>query len=500
MSRSSSSSSTSRSTGATSTKSASTSASKPTSSSKTLFRADEMSSGRGTALRNAASKALGAAHPLSTAGVKATTPTTTAKPPDPIDKLPMSDQAKQNVKDARDGKYGPAVADQTKKAIEATSHLPPTAQAQALGPIGADPKSPAAASAAKVVTSPAFKKLPVDQQTKLCNVVGAASEKGLAALETLTQNPARLSDKDMNGHTLVDNLSELATHAVNADLQAATPDARTQVLDGVLQEVSDPGRYVVQGGYNTCQVTSAQYALVQSNPAEYARLMAGLTGPDGRAVMRGGGVLELQKEHLALGADTRSLSNALFQGAGMEFTNGLIDYDAARDQQNYIVTEHTGLPLFMENGLPANLFGQSYLQNVPLFGNANPHLEFLQQYDTTKNGAPVLLDLALPNMGGDLVHIVTFDHIENGRVYFRNPWGPSNSPVGTESNSGRLEDPQSGLYSMPVDQVKDILSGIHLPADAVGQFERDQAAQREQWMRPPTPPAPKPTQTPTPTP
>ncbi|MHB8876537.1 MAG: hypothetical protein ACYC8T_22810 [Myxococcaceae bacterium] len=415
---------------------------------------------------------------------------------DPVDALPMSAEDKQTVKDARDGKYGPEVAAQTQRTLEAVSRLPPESQARALSLVASSPRSTSATLAAEIVTSPGFQSLPGDQQAKLCEVVGAAGFTGLSALAELSQDPARLADKDKDGLTLLDNLAKLATQPVNADLLAATPGARQQILDGVLLEVSNPGKYVKQGGFNTCQVTATQYALVKANPAEYARLMAGLAGPGGQAVMRGGETLELQKEHLDLQGDWRSLSCSIFQGAAMEYSNGIADYDAATDTQHLGPFSATGLPLFLENRLPSQLFGEGYTQSVPLLGNADAQLGFLAQYDTSTHGAPVLLDLALPGM--DLLHIVTFDHVEDGRVYFRNPWGPSGDPQGTEGASGRLEDPATGLYSMSVEDFQKILKGTHLPSAALAEYQEQQRAAGPQPQPVPTPPAP-PQATPSPT-
>jgi hypothetical protein len=86
---------------------------------------------------------------------------------------------------------------------------------------------------------------------------------------------------------------------------------------------------VNQTVFNTCTVTSMQYELARDNPAELARLVAGLAGPTGRVDMRGGGELELQADALTPAAlRERSFSEALFQTSlSMPNAPVLLSYD-----------------------------------------------------------------------------------------------------------------------------------------------------------------------------
>ena len=55
-------------------------------------------------------------------------------------------------------------------------------------------------------------------------------------------------------------------------------------------EAANPNR-IQQGTAPTCTVASMQYEMVADQPSEYVRLLAGLTGPTGKAKMRGGGTV-----------------------------------------------------------------------------------------------------------------------------------------------------------------------------------------------------------------
>ena len=64
---------------------------------------------------------------------------------------------------------------------------------------------------------------------------------------------------------------------------------RPNLVNTVLRDLARPGRSVNQDDAQTCTVTSVQYELARDNPAEYARIMKGLTSASGKVALKGGG-------------------------------------------------------------------------------------------------------------------------------------------------------------------------------------------------------------------
>ncbi|MHB8875409.1 MAG: hypothetical protein ACYC8T_17125 [Myxococcaceae bacterium] len=401
----------------------------------------------------------------------AAAPVPTPPPPDAkaqIAKLPLSDAEKLKLTEAEAGKYGEVVQAETRKALAAVANLPPEAQAKALGPIAEDPSSMAAACARYVVTSPAWAKLDDTQRAQLCNVIGSADTRGLLSLTELCRTD-KLLDKDSAGNTLVANLSALATQPLNAAIEEGIEGGgvtREEILSSVLNEVARP--YNVNQGFNlTCTATAMQYELARDQPAEYARLMAGLTGTEGKVEMRGGGTLELQKEYLTPATwDDRSPSEVMFQSAAMEYANGFETYDAKTDTSTRLDgTTHGGLFNNQQDKLLGALFGTSYKSWDK--SDADEQLEFLKQYQPGGTNPPVILNLALPYN-----HALTFERAENGRIYFRDPYGPTADPDGTVRGNGvRVEDRSTGLYSVTEEEYKEMILSLHVPKAEVARFQ-----------------------------
>jgi hypothetical protein len=129
-----------------------------------------------------------------------------------------------------------------------------------------------------------------------------------------------LLDRAADGETLAHHLAQAAaTPPDSAVMTAIAPQTREQVVAELVREIADPGR--IHQGPNTCGATAIQYALVTANPAEYARLSAGLLHP-GHVEMRDGRTLERDENSIPPSAlSNRSPTERLFQGAVMEYAS-----------------------------------------------------------------------------------------------------------------------------------------------------------------------------------
>ncbi len=348
------------------------------------------------------------------------------------------------------------------------------------------------------VNASTFSRLQPDAKSKVMSVLTTLSQDdmnaGIAGMTALLADGDRVFQTDSRGVTLLDNLAAVSTQPLNPQLIAAqnalqlqergqaavegaqldsddglaprykvgafafngsiglngsapaAPDApsdaytRSKLMGSLLVEVANPN-LINQSTYSTCLPTSIQYSMVTNDPAEYARLVGGLVGAGagaqaaGSVQMRGGGLLQLQAEYLAQQpGDQRSLTEALFQSAAMEYGDPTGVYDA-----NNPSAAPTGKGF--ADRLLASLYGVTYSER----GWAQPEksVQFLEQHNSPEQ--PILVTMSALNR-----HVFTYDKVEDGRVFLRNPWGaiPEGQGAPSELQGARVEDAAQGLISI----------------------------------------------------
>ncbi len=296
---------------------------------------------------------------------------------------------------------------------------------------------------AQVVSFAKGLKLSKSQQEQLGTLLkGATKETATLVGAILEKVPKALTDVDFKGQTTLANLARIASQPLHPN--AASDTSKQELLAAVLRDIANPNR-IDQGDAPTCTVTSMQYELVADEPAEYARLMAELTGPDGKAKMRGGGLLELQPGD-AGARDGRPVSQAVFQTAGMEYGNGRdMEFDpyAGRSVNEKTGATQRGLKPAQQTQVLRQLFGVNY-QSKQFYTEAEgaKALENLRTYDARGHqNRPVVLHLDQ----GDINHAVTLERVKESRVYFRDPYGV--------------------LRSMPEDYFAKFVVSINAPRD-----------------------------------
>lgn len=162
---------------------------------------------------------------------------------------------------------------------------------------------------------------------------------GALALQTLLLEGKLPGAKDLTGQdTLLGQLSRMNRQELGNDLD------RQQLLSDVVQEVAVPSA-VNQRSKGTCVPTSIEIQLLQTNPAEYVRLVGGLASTAGEVQTAGGDTLKVEPEALT-DATGRSISQRLLAPALMEVANGRADYDNTEDQ-------HVGDGIDGQKGLTA---------------------------------------------------------------------------------------------------------------------------------------------------
>ena len=320
-----------------------------------------------------------------------------------------------------------------------------------------------------LINSKGFGTLSEAQRSKMLDVFQATGPKSRFHLGQLGQRevdgkPALL-DKASDGRPLVDHMHDLAKQTPAAEFKQHGI-SKQELLDSAIEEIADPGA-INQSARGTCTVTSMQHMLTSRNPAEYARIMKGLTSEKGSVTLRNGDTIDRDEGSVAQdSAIQRSHTERVFQSSMMEYSNGSgSDYSNRTDKStrtffgklnNNVFGEDfrklsdkflgTGIGRGIENsglGFPEMRRGMS-----GLFGDRTQVATSLSDLkDVKRHGA--VLALKWSNDGAS-AHAVTFDRIEGDRVYFRNPWGREFKANGSEQMPPprRTEESFSGLESM----------------------------------------------------
>jgi hypothetical protein len=188
-----------------------------------------------------------------------------------------------------------------------------------------DPRT--AFQAEYVFNSQAFRDMSVEDRKKIVDVMSAGGDRATRAMADIfaSSNGSLLKEVAMDGTRLLDSLARLA----------ASPTCK-QLLNDCMYDICKPGR-IWQGRAPTCTVASMRYELASQQPAEYARLIAGL-GVDGQVTMRGGGILTTSTNQAVFASswkqDWRSTTEAVFQTAAMEYANGSDTYDMLKQESH----------------------------------------------------------------------------------------------------------------------------------------------------------------------
>lgn len=151
------------------------------------------------------------------------------------------------------------------------------------------------------------------------------------ALELL-ETRGMLEERDSTGQTLVDSLIMVA-EGTFWDPFALEP-GRTRIFSELVLNIAEPKR-INQGLKGTCAAACVESYLAEREPAEYARIVAGLVTRDGQVMLKNGELLVCDEDVLAPNVleQGRNPVSRIFQAACMEFAYPNLDYDNVVDAQ-----------------------------------------------------------------------------------------------------------------------------------------------------------------------
>ena len=245
----------------------------------------------------------------------------------------------------------------------------------------------------------------------------------------------KLMSKDSQGRSLLQNLTDLSHQEMGPTLD------RKQIFQQLCNQLANPGT-IKQGTHGTCAPTTIQYLQATRDPAEYARIMVGLTSKEGKVRLRNGDELKRDLGSLAPdGNNARSTISRLYQAALMEYGNGESEYDNRTDEHTQADdTTYSGQRNEDSERILDAMFGEDY-QSIPVDrGNEGARQQterMLRQALDRGQQIPVALEWGLNEKGEPTYHMLLVVGMTENTVILRNPWGDFDA---NENNPARGPD------------------------------------------------------------
>lgn len=289
------------------------------------------------------------------------------------------------------------------------------------------------------------------------------------ALEKLLLDGKLPGEKDLRGEgTTLDHLAKLA----DDETPLAEGIDRNQLVTDLVQELATPSS-IRQGERGTCAPTTIAIQLAMNDPAEYARIAAGLASPEGTVTLAGGQTITREEGTAAPDSTTRSVTQRLIGSAFMELANGDRDYQNESGEGAGAWSDKLDV---LYEAVTGRTMSDQRLTTDEQRANA------MDVIDTQlRAGATVPVALSW----GDGYHkvLVTGTETIDGKEYvtYTNPWGREER-IPREDFEKRLADisydPRAqivGTILQGVDTVKDLLGRVD-PKDLLADVRLAQLA------------------------
>ncbi|HEY9898392.1 MAG TPA: hypothetical protein V6D00_04355 [Pantanalinema sp.] len=222
--------------------------------------------------------------------------------------------------------------------------------------------------------------------------------------------------KNQAGDDLLGALDRLAQQPLASGLK------RSELVSDLLQELAIPSA-INQKNKNTCAPATLQILYATEEPAELVRVVAGLATPEGRVRLASGTEIARVSGTERPDGSNRTASSRLWQAALIELGNGpSATYDNAKDQNS---RGFDGLDP-IQIGEVLNALSGRKVEKLTIYGQKID--DIIDRIDAqTKAGSPVPIGLKWGERDADGEihggHMVLATGIQDGRLYFDNPWG-----------------------------------------------------------------------------
>lgn len=248
---------------------------------------------------------------------------------------------------------------------------------------------------------------------------------------------------------------------ISSDIDPLLAHRRQEILIKLMQHLSRVPGDVNQGVHAVCASAASRYRLVELDPAEYARRIAGLVSRNAGVELANGTVLDRVESSLQEDFSStvhgeireRDILERIYDTAFLRLVTG--NYDNRDDMSSYydsmagkevkyrgVYDDQLELMVELDRG-----------ENVQ--GYSEPY-EAMRQIQSHISEMP-FVSLNWATHGPHSYHAVTVARVDEqeGRVYFYNPHGGGVK----EGPGGRSYDPATGLESM---SIADFTKRIHL--------------------------------------
>lgn len=299
--------------------------------------------------------------------------------------------------------------------------------------------------------------LPPETSAKLSEIIDVVPESSRDDLrEALAHHKITPADRA----ELINSVHALLATERNSELQS--PGMRLELATSLLHTLADP-LSAHQSDRRTCSVVSSvQTRMALENPAEYARLIEGLSGKDGSVELASGERMQFvagsARVDVPLNGDSvisRSLESRVLQSACMQYAAGyernatgelVLQYDPARDVFHDTVhgNDTSGVYGNWQQKLTNDVFNEGSTRldtsNVPGVGTPPREVISAMQQQLDATGTPVAVEVNWASQGDHSEHIMLVTEIKDGRVYFFNGWRTFHDRDGSTSHSHEMTE------------------------------------------------------------
>ncbi|MEQ8171076.1 MAG: hypothetical protein ABRQ38_19455 [Candidatus Eremiobacterota bacterium] len=261
----------------------------------------------------------------------------------------------------------------------------------------------------------------------------------------------KLRDKDGKG--LLDNLNSMA------DQKFAEGLDKNKIMNETLSNLANPDKINQgkkgTGDRGTCTVTCLEYLNAKNNPAEYTRIVAGLTGEKGEVELRNGETMKIADDVIKGDNSGRTNVDRIYQASMVNYaigggydnsTNRVTDLDTKTKQlyeKDFQGLNGKELNKVMNGVLSdkSEVFDYKPDENAQVRGSTEYRIS-----EAIKEGQQVPVEI-----NGHKVIVERMDPGPGGKVYLRDPYGD-----GATGNKG------GGHKEMSKDEFFGQLKNYHL--------------------------------------
>ncbi|MEW6280753.1 MAG: hypothetical protein AB1758_19210 [Candidatus Eremiobacterota bacterium] len=271
-------------------------------------------------------------------------------------------------------------------------------------------------------------------------------------------NTGRLTAKDKEGHTTLDHLNTVHTQKLAPGLD------RYESFTDLTRTLADPGT-TRQNNRGTCSPTTIEFLHARQQPADFARVSAGLLSEKGQVKLQNGDTITRNQSGLARDDSGRSSVDRIYQSSMMEYGNGNETYDNVKDTN---ITPSgreigSGLARGKSQEVMNAVLGEEYRVNDwngSRFDDGRGKWRFEQDLkaDLDSGKRPWVSMNWDPNPNArDANHALSIEKIDGEYVYLRNPWG-ADEKGGNNGPTREVMD-KNGLVRMKKDDFYEHLNG-----------------------------------------